>query len=185
MFKVGAKAVTTPERPPQQPSGDSETPPDPGCSGSLKMKFKKFKDKKSKKRKHHRENDNSPPNSQRTEEHRKEPEKKKRRISKPKNKALDSIPRQNEVERSKTNERQSSGTLDNVLDSVKGQEEPSRKQLENDNSGNESQRNADAFQASARPMVNIHDMDLGNDTIKKEPIGNLQLFNSFHDSFVH
>ena len=89
MFKVGAKAVTTPERPPQQPSGDSETPPDPGCSGSLKMKFKRFKDKKSKKRKRHRENDNSPPNSQRTEEHRKEPEKKKRRISKPKNKALD------------------------------------------------------------------------------------------------
>ena len=122
-------------------------------------------------------------NSQRTEEHRKEPEKKKRRISKPKNKALDSIPRQNEVERSKTNERQSSGTLDNVLDSVKGQEEPSRKQLENDISGNESQRNADAFQASAKPIDNIHDMDLGNDTIKKEPIGNVQLFNSLHYSF--
>ena len=63
----------------------------------------------------------------------------------------------------------SSGTLQKVLDSERGQPIPStsRQLLEND-SGNESQRNADALPASG-PMVNIHDMDLDN-TIKKEPI---------------
>ena len=188
LFKVGTKSskssiAASPERPPVQPSivSNSESPSGSGCSGPLKLSVKKLmdkkdklkKDKKSKKRKRHRENDNSPPASKRNED-RKEPEKKKRRISKPKNKALDSIPRQNEV--GKVNERSlstsnevSSGSLHNVLDSERGQPIPStsRQSLEND-SGNESQRNADALPASG-PMVNIHDMDLDN-TIKKEPI---------------